>query len=571
MVVDPATALKVSLTIVSGCVGVYKEISEVKKRYKSFGVRITSLHDGLKGQGHRLSTWKTIWEIGVGKPGEGTRYFGDGWEMIRGTLADIEKMSLQLVTLLAPLDIPSFEGSDESSQPTRKTYLSYLPAISLRPRTKKGKITKPPTKAVQAGQKYLVDLGKLGQERLVAQDERVAKVNRARFWKKLKQAISKDGKQMETLVIEIKAKLEELRNDSDKEYIRCHPHFEKGLSLDEIKRKVEESWDIGYATTFRNLVPSLFSALSQRRPLMDNLGLDLGGHHRASISQMTTYTFAVKKPSQPSSVEIQFRGLGPKKPSFDVPVGFPTESSQMYGPESKIIHISSQDPNSPSESLYAYRMTATEIEEEASKLANILPIMKSLDGTSNGSPLVSDIPQSKRLKVSDKWEIAFQIVDAGLLLLGMNAIPLLNPENLVVYRDKGDEMLVGRCCYDFRSSATSQHSLLPQIQQLQHQSKQVELQACSIGILLLELETELRVSNIKWRNEKVHITMSDGTVNDLEKCLADPRYEIGNTFRKTILQCFSNLSRPKLDEEESTPEEEVRKWLENFYQTTVRP
>jgi hypothetical protein len=575
MVVDPLTALKVCLGLATTCKDVYDAISNAAKKYKSYGERIVTFHDGLEGHAGRLETWKKNWEIGIGKPGEGRRYFGDeGWYRIQKTLRGIEEKSLQLVILLAPFKIPSDTLSQNPRPP--QTHLRFLKGLSLQPREnnegKKGKLRKRPPEGLLEGQKFIQGLGMLELQRLLDQNERVVEADRAGFMKKIKDVLSESGDKMESLIFNIKNELEVLHNDSDIECYVNHPKLSKDKSLDEKKRYVEKAWDIAYAKEFRRVALSLFALFPEEADSvsMNDVGFDLGGHRRASVSQRETFTFVVKEPLQRDSLEVLLRALGSKKPNNSTAVQLSNGFSEIYESPTTPTHISCTESDSSSASWFS--IIPTKLDLEMVRYSNILLNPQSSLGILNGPVPIPNSDQSElhQLSESEKFELAFEILDAGILLLGMKSIPLINRYNLIIYRDKGIGKPVARCCYDFRSSSSLEDPLSEQIQQLKLRNPQIDPQAYIIGLLLLELVTELQVRDVRWSNDSILLTMSDGRAKDLEGWLSYASVELGTECGKAIRRCLE-LRQPEYIGREFRRDDQLREWLEKFYQSVLQP
>lgn len=531
MVVDPLTTLKISLGLLNILKSGVGEIAKTKKKYEDYGKTVENIERSLGRHEQNLSKWKSEWEIGVGKPGEGTRYFGNDWGRVQDLLTDVDSSSLKLLILFAPFcPDPNVAKTDKK------------PKLGIR------KLRKSPPPELEAARDFLEKMNPDQRQRLENRDERVADADKAAFKKKIKLAMSEKAEKMETLIIQLGNELEALWNASNRAFVQCHTNLSLSLSLDERQCRVEEAWDIDYTIKFGQKAPLLAEVFPETEILpMGNVGLDLGGHRRPALPANENYTFIVNATEQNSSFEIVLGVLDATEPEHgdsvelrDVLLSI-SESSERY------VHIVDQEI--PPAAKHRFSMKSQDLGyHEMLDLAKILP------------------PHEKWLPLDDIWDVAVDILDAGLLLFGTSWT--MSHQNLRILEK--DEKQLSRCFFDFRVSANLEDLVLDRLQKPWTRNEQIKLQACNIGALLLELALRKKVSSIDSSDENPSLTMSDGDKKNLNDYISSASEKLGDTYGEVIRSVFSKMNLPNDPSDDAIKYLQRKEWLGNFYRSTLQ-
>jgi hypothetical protein len=556
-----------------------KSVCDDKRKYQAYGKTLLTFYHEVEILQQSLDLWQKKWDINdPHQGGEGVRYFGsEGWGYVQKELALIDDIFFSLVGLLASFDFSAqISGSTIGTATTRMRTITIgattrtgragmmtgtdtiartattastitvpIPPESVPDVSKRNKLRKHERMPadIQKGREFIENLPKgrikLWQEfkaDTVFLDEQSAFARKVAFVLESKEdVISKK-------IAELGKRCDQLERISERYFEAIYTELSASMPYEERQRFVQREWDSDYALLFRENAISMVSALPPTILDPKEIGLELNAQRNPRTSpEVVDYTLITEPLTPGGSYALSVQALG--HDSASGAQSFPTFPA-AYRQAQKGYAVLLRVRRQTAPDLY-YSITA-------SRLVNNTFTERLADGFRNRHDL----------SLRERVELAYRLADSCLLLLNTSWMSAFSSESVI--RIEAQEPV--RYFLGFREGDRARCQLLGQ---LSHSS---EPQAYSIGILLIELATQRKVTEFHENGEEPILLKVNGDEElSLNEAIYQTKRAVGPSFSQVVEHCFYGTKIPPDHDNAILQEEHELEMLHNFHENVFFP
>ncbi|KAH8749814.1 hypothetical protein BGZ57DRAFT_914764 [Hyaloscypha finlandica] len=297
---------------------------------------------------------------------------------------------------------------------------------------------------------------------------------------------------------------------------------ELSMSLPREKREefVRREWNSSYACCFRRNAISMISALHPtivEEP--EDIGLELDARRNPRTSpEVVDYTLITEPLRARGSYALSIQAFGPNPQG--VKSTFPTfQAAYRQAKEGQSEWLRVPDTTNKTTTHHIYY----------SIKASALPD----DGFAER--LAEGLSQRHYLSYGQRKDLAYRLADSCLLLLNTSWMSALSSENLII---RIEDKQPAKYSLRIREMDRARCQILQQL------NNGLEGQLYSIGILLIELATQSKVTKFQMAPQPPSLTMDDHEVLELDEAISKTKRALGQSFSEVVSYCFLMARHP---------------------------